>query len=190
MQSSSTALSANYFSLSGQHGNGRGERRSRRSPGCGAVSPPDQVTARLMKTAHKTFPTTSSAYDPTTGITYVDQYDIFAIGAGYLDLQAALAETTVALGAPPFHPTPFSNPSQAIRTWYLHRGRLGHRRRIFLAVRLGKLCAPEWYNALWGGQTAVWGSPAVNDQQAVSGNQSVWGNQSVMATSILTRGEK
>jgi serine protease AprX len=48
---------------------------------------PDQVKARLMKTAYKTFPTTSSVVDPTTGITYVDQYDIFTIGAGYLDFQ-------------------------------------------------------------------------------------------------------
>ncbi|HET9697704.1 MAG TPA: S8 family peptidase [Terriglobales bacterium] len=51
---------------------------------------PDQVKAKLMKTADKTFPSTSSYTDPTTGITYNDQYDIFTIGAGYLDIQAAL----------------------------------------------------------------------------------------------------
>src|SRR5207302_534815 len=51
---------------------------------------PDQVKARLMKTAYKTFPTYSSYTDPSTGITYTDQYDIFTVGAGYLDTAAAL----------------------------------------------------------------------------------------------------
>ena len=43
---------------------------------------PDQVKARLMKTASKTFPTTSVATDPVTGVTYTSQYDIFTVGAG------------------------------------------------------------------------------------------------------------
>ena len=57
---------------------------------------PDQVKARLMKTASKSFPMQSTATDPTTGITYVDQYDVFTIGAGYLDIAAALASTDLA----------------------------------------------------------------------------------------------
>jgi subtilisin family serine protease len=60
---------------------------------------PDQVKARLMQTAYKTFPSYSSTTDATTGITYTSQYDIFTIGAGYLDLQAALASTDVATGS-------------------------------------------------------------------------------------------
>jgi len=35
---------------------------------------PDQVKARLMLTAYKTFPQSTSTTDPTTGITYTDQY--------------------------------------------------------------------------------------------------------------------
>ena len=52
---------------------------------------PDQVKAILMKRASKSFPNNSSAYDPATGITEVSQYDGFTIGAGYVDLQSALA---------------------------------------------------------------------------------------------------
>jgi len=52
---------------------------------------PDTIKARLMKTASKNFPLMSTATDPTTGITYVDTYDMFTIGAGYLDVDAALA---------------------------------------------------------------------------------------------------
>ncbi len=59
---------------------------------------PDQVKARLMLTAYKTFPTSSSTTDPTTGITYTDQYDVFTIGAGYVDLEAALQSNAVAKG--------------------------------------------------------------------------------------------
>ena len=59
---------------------------------------PDQVKARLMKSASKTFPQSSSVYDPSTGITYTSHYDIFTIGAGYLDLAAALANTDLATG--------------------------------------------------------------------------------------------
>ena len=44
---------------------------------------PDQIKARLMLTASKTFPAYSIAADPVTGDTYTSQYDIFTIGAGY-----------------------------------------------------------------------------------------------------------
>src|SRR6266702_4337776 len=42
---------------------------------------PDQVKARLMKTAYKAFPSTSATVDPVTGVTYVSEYDIFTVGA-------------------------------------------------------------------------------------------------------------
>jgi serine protease AprX len=57
---------------------------------------PDQVKARLMKSAYKTFPRSSTAKDPTTGKSYTSQYDIFTVGAGYLDIQAALSSTDLA----------------------------------------------------------------------------------------------
>src|SRR5258708_11184257 len=57
---------------------------------------PDQVKARLMKTAYKTFPTSSTATDTTTGQTYTSYYDLFTVGAGYLDLGAALATNDLA----------------------------------------------------------------------------------------------
>src|SRR5881227_3793215 len=57
---------------------------------------PDQIKARLMKTASKNFPAASTVTDPTTGITYTDYYDIFTIGAGYLDVAAALSSNDTA----------------------------------------------------------------------------------------------
>src|SRR2546429_4148910 len=57
---------------------------------------PDQVKARLMKTASKNFPASSTVTDQTSGITYTDYYDIFTIGAGYLDVAAALSSNDMA----------------------------------------------------------------------------------------------
>jgi len=37
---------------------------------------PDQVKARFMKTAYKTFPVSSTAVDPVTGQNFVSQYDM------------------------------------------------------------------------------------------------------------------
>ena len=54
---------------------------------------PDQVKARLMKTATKFAPGFSTATDPITGVTYTEEYDLFTVGAGYLDIPAALANT-------------------------------------------------------------------------------------------------
>ena len=95
----SSVLSSTYFTLSGT------------SMATGIVSgvvadllqkspklTPDQVKARLMLTAYKTFPEFSSTTDPTSGITYTDQYDVFTIGAGYVDVEAALNSTAVAKG--------------------------------------------------------------------------------------------
>jgi len=60
---------------------------------------PDQVKARLMKTAYKSFPASSTVVDPVTGISYTSYYDIFTVGAGYLDIAAALSNTDVASGS-------------------------------------------------------------------------------------------
>jgi serine protease AprX len=60
---------------------------------------PDQVKARLMKTAYKTFPKYSIAYDPTVNQSFTSYYDVFTVGAGYLDIAAALANNSVFTGS-------------------------------------------------------------------------------------------
>ena len=57
---------------------------------------PDQIKARLMKTAYKTFPASSVATDSATGQTYTSYYDMFTVGAGYLDVNAGLQNTDLA----------------------------------------------------------------------------------------------
>ena len=55
---------------------------------------PDGVKARLMRTSFKSFPATSVTYDSSTNQTFVSTYDVFTVGAGYLDIAAALADHT------------------------------------------------------------------------------------------------
>src|SRR2546425_1173791 len=60
---------------------------------------PDHVKAVLMKSATKFGQTFSVSTDPVTNTSYTSQYDLFTIGAGYLDVQAALAVTDTITGS-------------------------------------------------------------------------------------------
>ncbi len=51
---------------------------------------PDQVKARLMKTAWKSLPLLTTAYDRISFTPFNLQSDIFEVGAGYLDIGAAI----------------------------------------------------------------------------------------------------
>jgi len=70
---------------------------------------PDQVKARLMKTAAKTLNLYSTGIDALTGQTYTQQADIFTVGAGYIDIAAALANNDLA-SLPALSPTAAHNP--------------------------------------------------------------------------------
>ena len=151
MSAGSSAPSTNYFTLSGT------------SMAAGVVSgvvadllqkspklTPDQVKARLMKTAWKSLPAYSSTTDPTTGITYTDQDDIFTVGAGYVDVEAALASTDVASGRAK-SPNATYDPKSG---------------NVYLASDPSAI----WGNSAMWGNSAVWGS-----SQFVTSNSAMWG---------------
>src|SRR6266581_4177259 len=164
-----TTLSNQYFTLSGTSMatpgvSGAAALRLQRYPNL----TPDQVKARLMKTASKTFPASSSVTDPTTGITYTDYYDIFTIGAGYLDIAAALSSNDLA-GASAVSPTAVYDPTT--QSVYLVTGT----------------------TVLWG-STVCWGSSTSSGFSVVWGTGVVWGNATNQTTStalnIMMDGEK
>ena len=64
-----------------------------------ATLTPDQVKARMMKTAKRYFPKAASVYDSTTNQTYTLKHDIFSIGAGMLDISAAFFSTDKPTGS-------------------------------------------------------------------------------------------
>jgi len=122
---------------------------------------PDQVKARLMKTASKSFPVSSTYTDPTTNTTYVDYYDIFTVGAGYLNIAGALSNTDQApsTAGSAMSPTAVYNSSTGTVT-----------------------LVDQGSNVIWGG-SLLWGTSVIWGN-SVSGNSILWGS-SVSGNSLL-----
>jgi serine protease AprX len=143
---------------------------------------PDQVKARLMKSAYKTFPRSSTAKDPTTGKSYTSQYDIFTVGAGYLDIQAALSSTDLA----PLTYGIAKSPAVA-------HDRSGN---VYLVTGSSVLWGGSilwgtsmvWgTSVLWGtstkGELVLWGSSAPWGSSGDNGYSVLWGTSVVWGTS-------
>ena len=123
---------------------------------------PNQVKARLMKTATKAFPVASAIVDPVTNLTYQIQYDVFTVGAGYIDVNAALNNTSVMSTS---STTPLS-PKVKINT-------------------IGQVTLDSqslvWGDSLVWGESLVWGT-----QVFISGSSLVWGDSLVWGNSFLS----
>ncbi len=139
---------------------------------------PDQVKARLMKTARKQFPLYSSVFDAASGQTYTSQYDVFTVGAGYLDLAAALMNTDLAL-LPAKSPTAYYDAATG---------------EVHLLYDTGALWGSGslWGSAaIWGSQSfvnadaALWGSGALWGSAALWGSGALWGSSSTQGFSAL-----
>ena len=125
---------------------------------------PDQVKARLMKSAYKTFPRYSTAKDPTTGKSYTSQYDIFTVGAGYLDIQAALSNTNLA-------PATFGSAMSPAVT----RDKSGN---VYLVTGSSVL----WGGSITWGTSVVWGT-SVLWGTSVAGKSILWGSSAPWGSS-------
>jgi serine protease AprX len=158
---------------------------------------PDQVKARLMKTSTKTFPSFSTATDPVTGISYTSQYDIFTIGAGYLDVWAALNNTDLAP----------AQTGSALSPTAVYDSTSGN---VYVNGTLVAVwdSSPIWAidviwgpavsvtalkkNVIWGSSTEVWGASATQgfdvlwglDLNAIS---VVWGDSTRDGTEALSQ---
>src|SRR5262249_47386668 len=110
--------------------------------------------------AYKTFPATSSVYDPTSGITYTDQYDVFTVGAGYVDLAAALASNDLPTGSA-MSPTANYDPNT------------------------GNVYLTSDPSATWG-TSATWSGPAVwGSSQFTGGSSVMWGASGAGGSSVM-----
>jgi serine protease AprX len=123
---------------------------------------PDQVKARLMKTATKTYPA-YSASTSNSGTSYDTQYDVFAVGAGYLNTYAAVASN--------------ETPSGTALSPFAVRDLSGN-------VLLKADSSSVWTNSIVWGTSIVWG-PAVNSSSIIWGNSITWGNTSLDGYSII-----
>jgi len=152
---------------------------------------PDQVKARLMKAASKNFPASSIATDPATGVSYTSQYDIFTIGAGYLDTWAALNNTDLASGS-------------ALSPTAMYDSETG---TVYVLSDSSAIwgISPVWeYSIIWGnsvfatkrsavwGNSAPWGNSTTEDFNSIwaTKRNAVWGNSSsAESLKVTIRGE-
>jgi serine protease AprX len=121
---------------------------------------PDQVKARLMKTAWKGFNTYTHSTDDH-GNQYSNQYDIFTYGAGYLDIDAALNNTDLATGVA-LSPTAVYDPVT------------GNVSIVNTSVVWGGA------SVVWGATSVVWGNSVVWGANTITGTSVVWGSTSVV----------
>ena len=122
---------------------------------------PDQVKARLMKTAWKGFNQYSQSSD-NWGNTYSNQYDVFTYGAGYMDIDAALNNTDLATGVA-LSPTAVYDP-------------------VTGAVSIVNTTSVVWggTSVVWGATSVVWGNSVVWGSNTILSNSVVWGSTSVV----------
>src|SRR5438552_290090 len=153
---------------------------------------PDQVKARLMKTASKTFPASSTATDATTGVTYTDYYDIFTVGAGYLDVAAALSSNDLA-DASAVSPTVTYDPTT--QSVYLVTGTSvvwGTDALWDTSVVWGTNVFVNGTSVVWG-TSVCWGSSTSDGFSVVWGTGVPWGDATNQTTStalnVMVRGE-
>jgi serine protease AprX len=124
---------------------------------------PDRVKALLMATAGKNFPPSSTVTDPTTGQTFTDYYDIFTVGAGYIDLAAALAS----INSVPATGTALSPTSS-------YQNGTG-------VITVSFDPSSVWSNqAVWG-TNSMWAANSVWSASELQGSQAVWGTNSIWA---------
>ncbi len=138
---------------------------------------PDQIKARLMKTAYKTFPASSTAVDDTTGQSFTSYYDIFTIGAGYLDIAAALSNHDPVKGNA-LSPTATYNATDG--TVYLVFDPSSTWNQTTVPVSSSRAVASVWsVQNVWGpavvnANKAVWGKGTVWSSSGVSGFDAIW----------------
>jgi serine protease AprX len=121
---------------------------------------PDQVKARLMKTAWKGFGQYSWSSDRYGNI-YNNEYDIFTYGAGYLDIDSALGNTNLASGVA-LSPT-------AVLHW-----------DGTVTVTNTADANFNGSSVVWGATSVVWGDSVVWGSSAIEGTSVVWGSTSVV----------
>src|SRR5580704_4564367 len=127
---------------------------------------PDQVKARLMKTAFKSFPGYSVTIDPITHAAYTSQYDIFTVGAGYLDIAAALNNTDLA-NLPALSPTAVFDPTTN-------------------TVKLVLGNAVTWGTSLTWGTALIWGSNLfLTNGNPINGSALIWGTNSIPGLALI-----
>ncbi|MFL6448925.1 MAG: S8 family serine peptidase [Bryobacteraceae bacterium] len=151
---------------------------------------PDQVKMLLMKTASKTFPTASTVVDSASGQAYTSYYDMFTVGAGYLDLQAALGLVNeVPSGLTAISPTASFNEANGNVELSFDPSSVFSDQAIWsryaTASKARWNSSSIWSNSVLDGNTAIWAAGSFWDSSSDSANQSSWGASSDSANKAM-----
>lgn len=129
---------------------------------------PDQVKARLMRTAWKSVGQYTYSHD-IFGNMFNNEYDLFTYGAGYLDINAALADTNLATGVA-LSPTAVANSNGSITITNTSNSNF------------------TGSSVVWGSNSTIWGNSVVWGSNALSATSVVWGATSVVWGSTSVSG--
>lgn len=125
---------------------------------------PDQVKARLMKTAEKSHPSYSTEV-ASNGSSFNTQYDIFTVGAGYLDTYDAMASNDL--------------PSGTALSPIAVRNLSGN---VFLQADTSSV----WGSSIVWDESIIWDPNAFLDGTSIIwGSSAVWGNSTLAGNSIV-----
>ena len=130
---------------------------------------PDQVKARLMKTAYKMGMFSTSSYVPHLIMSFVDFYDLFSVGSGLLNVQAATTNTDLAP----------AGVGSALSPYAVYNQQTGV---VSLIYGNGTVSSTS---VVWG-SSVVWGTSVVWGSNLVSGNSVVWGSSMPWNNNLLS----
>ncbi len=134
---------------------------------------PDQLKARLMKSAYKNVPLYSTSTDAATGMSYFEQADIFTIGAGYLDIAAAVDNTDSASSSVGVARSPVATYNSSTRQVTQINGS---------SVLWGS--SVIWGTSVVWGTSVIWGTD-VTGHSVLWGSSVVWGTGTNQGFSVL-----
>jgi serine protease AprX len=130
---------------------------------------PDTIKARMMKTAWKGYPGNSWASD-SKGKSYFSQYDVFTIGAGYLDVYASLKNNDVVNGGAP---SPIAYRT-ATGKYSLMNSQ---------SITWGN--SVTWGTSIIWGDSIIWGGNCVISDSIIWGDSIVWGDTTLAANNTI-----
>jgi serine protease AprX len=157
---------------------------------------PDQIKARLMKTVHKAFPQYTAILDG--GTLFNIQYDVFTVGAGYVDIQAALTDKSLATLSAQSRAVAFDPATGNVYFVSNSSALWGSSAMWGSSTIWGSNAFVGSQSAMWGssalwGSSAMWGSSTAQAFSALWGSSAMWGsstNTALDATSIAIQGDE
>jgi serine protease AprX len=155
---------------------------------------PDQVKARLMKTAYKAFPNSTVSWVPHLLMNFTDFYDVFSVGSGLLNMQSAvsnndLAPATVGAALSPY--VVYNPQNRTVSLVYGNgtgpqAGPAGPSGPTAPAGPIGPILNTSvvWGSSVVWGASVVWGS-SITGSSVVWGASLPWNNNSLSAFSVV-----